>query len=527
MDQILTFLNNLSAKYSELTPANKGVALGLGAAILASILTMTLWVQAPDYQLMYANLAAEDASSIIEELKSRKVDYELTNNGKNIRVPSNQVHELRINLASQGLPQGSEVGLELFDDTPLGMTDFVQKLNFQRALQGELSRTIKALDAVDQARIHLVIPKNELFLKEKPKGKASVMIRVKPGKALSESQIQGIVHLVSSSVEGIEPSGVVLVNLQGNMLSGQKQGSQTALITSTNYKHKKRVEKELEAGIVKMFEEALGPNKIIARVTADINFDKVERTEEIFDPNSQVVRSEQNQNESVVGSAPPGGVPGVQSLLPEGGSDQSGGLGSPAKRNNEKQTFNYEINKIIKYVTETSGEIQRLSVSILVDGTLAGDPAEYKARTPEEMAQFLEIIKTAVGFNEKRGDKIQLENVQFDKSMEIQQTEMLAEEQFMDNVWTGAKLLAGVILLMLFVLKILLPMVRWVTTTVEVMPEEIHEASAEDLEAEEERKRIQRASQETSDMRKSVTDFVDADPKYAAGILRKWLRERA
>jgi len=507
MNQFLQFLSNLATQYKELSPTNKGIALGLAAAVVASILTMVLWIQTPDQQLLFANLTPEDASAIVEELKTRNVPYELTNNGRNIRVPSQQVHELRISLASQGLPEGSEVGLELFEDTPLGMTEFVQKLNFQRALQGELARTIKSLESVDQARVHLVIPKEDVFLKDKPKGKASVMIRVKPGRMLTENQIQGIVHLVSSSVEGIPASGVVLVDLKGNMLSGQKDISQSALMTSTNYKHKKQVEQELEASVVQMLEEALGPEKVIVKVAAEMNFDKVERTEEIFDPDSQVVRSEQNLNESVVGAAPPQ-------------------AGSPSKRTNEKQTLNYEINKVIKHITETSGVIKRLSVSVLVDGVSQGDPAEYKQRTPEEMAKFLEIIKTAVGFNEKRGDQIHLENVQFDKSLEIERQEMLAQERLIDWIWTGAKIVGGVIIGLIFILRILLPMVRWVTTSVEVVPEEELLPNPEEMEAQEEQKRIQRANQETMDMRKSVTEFVDADPKYAAGILRKWLRER-
>jgi len=529
MNQFLQFLSNLATQYKELSPANKGIALGLAAAVVASILTMVLWIQTPDQQLLFANLTPEDASAIVEELKTQNIPYELTNNGRNIRVPSQQVHELRISLASQGLPEGSEVGLELFEDTPLGMTEFVQKLNFQRALQGELARTINSLESVDQARVHLVIPKEDVFLKDKPKGKASVMIRVKPGRMLTENQIQGIVHLVSSSVEGIPASGVVLVDLKGNMLSGQKDISQSALHTSTNYKHKKQVEQELEASVVQMLEEALGPEKVIVKVAAEMNFDKVERTEEIFDPDSQVVRSEQNLNESVVGAAPPGGVPGVQSLAPDSGEGAPPAppqTGSPSKRTNEKQTLNYEINKVIKHITETSGVIKRLSVSVLVDGVSQGDSGEYKPRTPEEMAKFLEIIKTAVGFNEKRGDQIHLENVQFDKSLEIERQEMLAQERLIDWIWTGAKIAGGVIIGLIFILRILLPMVRWVTTSVEVVPEEELLPNPEEMEAQEEQKRIQRANQETIDMRKSVTEFVDADPKYAAGILRKWLRER-
>ncbi len=527
MDNFLQFIQNLTTRFKDLSATNKAIALGLAAAFVASLLTMVIWIQSPDHQLLFANLSPEDASAVVEELKTRNIEYELSNNGKNIRVPAAVVHETRINLASKGLPEGNEVGLELFEDTPLGMTEFIQKLNFQRALQGELSRTIKSLDAVNQARVHLVIPKGEIFLKDKPEGKASVMLKIRSGKSLTEHQIQGIVHLVSSSVEDLPANNVVLVDFNGNLLSGQKgASSESALFTASNYKYKRKVEQELEASIIGMFEEALGPEKVIAKVSAEINFDKVERTEEIFDPDSQVVRSEQNSNESSVGSSPTGGVPGVQSLVPGGQGGQTTG-GNPAQKSKEKQTFNYEINKVIKHVTETSGEIKRLSVSVLVDGLLQGDPPEYKPRSSEEMAKFLEIIKTAVGFNEKRGDKIQLENVKFDKSQELKRAEELATEERWDMIITGAKILGAVILLLIFILKILMPMVRWVSTSVEVVPEEEPLPSHEELEAEEEKKRIQRANKEMTDMRQSVNEFVEADPKYAAGIIRKWLKDRS
>ncbi len=291
MNALIEFLKNLRQRFNTLSASGKSVALGFGALALATLFTISLWIQTPDYQLLYANLAPEDASAVVEQLKTQNIPYELSNQGKNIQVSSDRVHEIRLSLAGQGLPQGSEVGLELFEDIPLGMTEFVQKLNFQRALQGELARTIKSLDAVEQARVHLVIPKEDLFLRDKPKGKASVMLKIRAGKTLSESQIQGIVYLVASSVDKVEAADVVLIDLKGNMLSGAQGISDSALMTTSNYKHQKRVEQELENSIVRMLEDALGMGKVIVRVSANLDFDKVEQTEEIYDPDSQVVRS--------------------------------------------------------------------------------------------------------------------------------------------------------------------------------------------------------------------------------------------
>lgn len=524
MEAFLEFLRNLGHRFNELSPVNKVAALGLLGAMGAAVIAMMLWAQTPDYQLLYANLAEKDAAAVVEELKKQNIPYELSNGGRNVRIPSNHVHEVRLGLASQGLPTGSEVGLELFEDTPLGMTEFVQKLNFQRALQGELVRTINSLKAVEHSRVHLVMPKDNVFSKEKPRGKASVMVKLKAGQNLSETQVQGIVHLVSSSVESLQVEDVVVVDLAGNMLSGGKEVSEAAMMTASNYKHTRRVEQELEKSIVRMLEDALGAGKVIAKVAADINFDKVERTEELFDPDSQVIRSEQNTTEQVVGAAPPGGVAGVQSLTPGSGNQQGTGTGS--RRNNEKSTLNYEINKVVKHVKETTGEIKKLSVSVMVDGKMAGDPPTYQARSQEEMAKLLQLVRTAVGYDEARGDQIQMENVQFDNSLQMQQKDEIEQAQKYDLAITAAKVIGGVIILVLFILKILLPLVRWITTSVEAEEEVDQGPTLEEIQKQEEEKRMAQMAQENIEMRKSVEALVGRDPRYAASVIRKWMRER-
>lgn len=528
MDKILDFFKNLGTRFQELSPVNKAVALGLAALILGSFLAISLWVQQPDYQLLYANLSEEDAAAIVDELKTQNIPYELSNQGRTIRVPSPQVHELRLKLAAQGLPAGKEVGLELFEDTPLGMTDFVQKLNYQRALQGELARTIGSLDAVELARVHLVIPKEDVFIKDKPRGKASVMLKLRPGRSLNENQVQGIVHLVSSSVEGVQAKDVVVIDLKGNILSGMQDGTESTLLSATNFKHKRQVELALEKDIVKMLEEALGPGKVIAQVAADINFDLVEKTEEIYDPDSQVVRSEQTMTEQVTGAVPPGGVPGVQALLPATSPQAApgGGTGEPPKRSNEKTTFNYEINKVVRHVRQPMGAIKKLSVAVLVDGTLAGDPPTYQARTPEQMAKLLELVKSAVGYDENRGDTIRLENVQFDRSEEEARRRELEQETLFSRIETGAIILGTVIIIVIFLLRILRPLVNWITTSVEMVPEAAALPSPEELEVSEQEKQLQKVAQQNMEIRKAVAEFVENDPKYAAGILRKWLRDR-
>ena len=527
MDSLIRFLRNLWERFLALSPTNKAVALGAVALVAGALFSISLWVQTPDYQLLYANLSDEDAAAVVQQLDTQNIPKKLTNNGHNIEVPSNRVHEIRLNLASQGLPAGTEVGLELFEDTPLGMTEFVQKLNFQRALQGELARTIKSIEVVELARVHLVLPKEELFVRDKQVGKASIMVKLHAGRTLSEGQIQGIVHLVSSSVAGLPPANVVLVDPKGHLLSGNKAISDDVMLTASNYKHQRKVENEMEQRIVMMLEEALGPDKVIARVNADINFDKVVQTEEVYDPESQVVRSEQTSTESVVGTPPPGGVPGVESMIPgeEGAPDPTRGTLAPT-RNSEKETLNFEINKIVKQTSQTTGQIKRLSVSVLVDGVLVGSSSQYQPRSKEEMAKYLELVKTSVGFDEKRGDRVQLENIRFDKSLQLQVQEALKDQERKDWFWIGVYVIGGIIFVVWFLYKVLLPLVRWVTTSVEVMPGQIGAMTPEELAAMEEDMRLARQSQENMEIRKSVADYVDTDPKYAAAILRKWMRER-
>lgn len=526
MDNFQDFLRQLGERFNQLSQGKKVAALSLVALALASLVVMSLWLKSPDYQLLYANLSNEDAGAVVEKLKSQKVPYEITNNGRTIRVASDMIHEVRLQLASEGLPEGSDVGLEIFEDTPLGMTDFIQKLNFQRALQGELTRTINSLDAVSQARVHLVIPKDNLFRKEKPKGKASVTLKIKSGKSLSEGQIQGIVHLVSASVGSIQASDVVIVDLKGNLLSGDKESSREAMVSASNFKHKLRVEKELQAKIIKMLEEALGTGNIIAKVSTDLDFEQVERTEEIFDPDSQVVRSENQISESSTGATPPGGIPGVQGLVPNG-EDGTGSAGQAAQRNKSNALFNYEINKVVKRVSKPVGEITKLSVAVMIDGTFTGDPPEYKPRTQEEMDKYLEIVKSAVGFDQERGDVIKVENIQFDRSQFDEEKEALAQAEQIEMAIEIGKLVVGLIFLILFFTRVIRPIITWMTTTVEVVPEAGQLGAAEMEEVDEEKRRLTETASEATHIREAVADFVANDPKYTAGVIRKWMREKS
>ena len=538
MNPIQTIFSQLSERFTSLSQGQKVAALVLATVIIGSILSMSFWIKTPDLQLLYANLSEKDAAAIVDNLKSQKIPYELSNQGKTIRVPSNQVHEIRLKMASEGLPEGSDVGLEIFDKTSLGMTDFIQKLNYQRALQGELSRTIQTLNSVDSARVHLVIPKQTLFLREKPKGKASVTIKTKAGRSLNEKQVQGIIHLVSSSVEGITADNVAVVDVKGNLLSGAQEGSASAARSSSNYQHKRQVEKELEKNILAMLEDALGQGMVISRVTADLDFEKNDQTEEIYDPESQVVRSQQTASESVVGATPTGGVIGVQAQLPAGQNEGGTGTsGQPSKRDKNNSVLNYEINKITRVVSKPTGLVKKLSVAVMINGVMAENDdgeEEYKPRTQEEMDKYLQIVQSAVGYNQERGDQIKVENIQFDRSVELQRLKELEREKQIDLAFQVGKYILGLVFVILFYTRAIKPLINWITTAVEDKEEAAEEEevttegkSAAQLAEEEEMRRLEETLLNSAEMRKSVTEFIEKDPKYTAGVVRKWLREKS
>lgn len=527
MEKLIAFTKQLTDRFIALPQGQKIAILALVAAGFASLFAMSLWVQAPDYQLLYSKLTPQDAAQIVERLKSEKIPYELSQGGQTIRVPAKEMHEIRLKLASEGLPEGGEVGMEIFEESSLGMTEFMQKLNYQRAIQGELSRTIRTLDAVEQARVHLVIPKDTFFLKEKPRGKASVTIKIKPGKTVTSDQAQGIVHLVAASVEGISAQDVVVIDLKGNLLSGDQQGSTGAIRTSTNYQHKMLVEKQIQDNIVRMLENALGEGKVIARVSADLDFEMIERTEEIFDPDSQVVRSEQIVTEATLGALPPGGVPGAQGLVPGGGGEGTAGS-QPAKRDKENQTFNYEINKIVRQISKPIGTLKKLSVAVLIDGTMSGDPPEYQPRSEEEMAKYLTLVKSAVGYDEKRGDQFQLENVQFDRTFEQDEESRLAKSETMGMAFKIAKYVLGALFVLLFFTRVIRPIINWMTTSLEVVPDTQGQLTTTEMAAiQDEKKSLGEALNEAAEIRKAVGEFASNDPKFTASIIRKWLKDKA
>jgi flagellar M-ring protein FliF len=412
---------NLKQLLEPFLALSQGKRLIVGAVALISILAfaaLILVANKTDYRPLFANLTTEDAGEIVKKLKDQKVPYQISADGKAILVPSDKVYELRLSLASEGLPQGGGVGFEIFDRKNFGVTEFVQKLNFQRALQGELSRTIAQLAGVEQARVHLVIPEKSLFKESEKPATAAVVLKMKSNRTLRESEVQGVVHLVSSAIEGMDPEHVSVLDSRGKILSKTGPTDAAARMTSSMQEAQRSYEKNLEDKLQTLLDKVVGTGKSVARVSASLEFKQVEKYEERYDPETAAVRSEQRSEEKLGSTSVATGVPGVQANL----GRTSPGTGTAGGGSKSDETLNYEVSRTTARIVEPVGQLSKVSVAILVDGKYeapvgakagAQEKAKYQPRTPDELQKIEALVKSSVGFNSERGDQVTVANIPF------------------------------------------------------------------------------------------------------------------
>jgi flagellar M-ring protein FliF len=474
MDLRQLFLQ-LKTLFQNLSPSKRSTLLILIIATVAGFSLLITWTGRADFQPLYSNLAAGDAGIILNKLKEQKIPYQIAGNGNTILIPQEHIHEMRMNLASQGLPQGGNVGFEVFDNTKLGMTEFAQNVNYQRALQGELSRTINRFSEVESSRVHIVMPEKSLFIEDEEPATASVVLRLHPGKYLSRPQVNGIIHLVSSSVPRLTTENVTVVDSSGKLLSEIKAQSGFGGLSSDQLEYQEKVERTLEDRIKTMLERALGPDKAIVRLSAALNFKRQEKTEERYYPDNRVVRSEQLFNEKA--SEPevtPEGGSGIRANPPPTPSEnETGETTTITTFEKQDRTINYEIGKITSHIMEPVGEIVRISVAVLVDGTYmqvrnANGELErsYTPRSAEEMQKLENICKHAVNFDEVRGDQVEVVNIPFKTTRLLDTPASTEPQEWMAWLKPYQSYLKyaflGLFLFLLFVF-IIKPLVRWLT----------------------------------------------------------------
>ncbi|MBT3782489.1 MAG: flagellar M-ring protein FliF [Rhodospirillaceae bacterium] len=405
------------------------------ATVIAFFVVLTTRLTSPNMVLLYGELNQNDAGQITAKLESMGMPYELKGDGSVIHVPSDQVLKLRMAMATQGLPTGGSVGYELFDRSDsLGTTSFVQNINHLRALEGEMARTIATIDKVAAARVHLVLPRRELFSRERRKASASIILRVRGNRILDTNQVTAIQALVAAAVAGLKPGMVSIVDDRGNLLSRQS-GAADASGAGTIGKHRLSYETRVKEALESMIERSAGLGSVRVEVSAELNFDRITTNSELYDPDGQVARSTQSveQSETSADSSSSGTV-SVSTNLPEGDDGTTGSGNTSNKSGRVEETINYEISKTIRTQIHESGTVKRLSVAVLVDGTYAtegeGDEAKrvYQPRSAEELKQIEELVTSSVGFDEARGDTVKVINMRFARLED--DPDFVAEEGF-------------------------------------------------------------------------------------------------
>lgn len=390
--------------------------IATGAVIVISIVLFAILIiqaRVADQQLLYANLSEADAASVVTWLKGQRVPYSLKNGGKNIWIPADAIYETRLQLAANGLPSGGGVGFEVFDNQSFALTDYVQKVNYTRALQGELARTISSLEPVESTRVHLAMPEKRLFKKQQKKATASVIITLVAGRSLSEEQVKGIVHLVAGSITGMDPDNVKVIDSRGMVLESEKAVDKSNLLSTDMLAFQREVEHRMEMRAQDLLDKTIGRDKAMVRVTATLDFSKVEKTQELFDAEEPVIRSEQISQQSS-NSQTSGGIPGVASNLEE--PDTFGSSSNPSSNSNSRIT-NYEISKTISKVVNPVGTVSKLSVSVLVADKVEKDPEtgaeQATPRSATELESIQSMVSAALGLVQRRGDLITVTSMPF------------------------------------------------------------------------------------------------------------------
>jgi flagellar M-ring protein FliF len=513
--------NNVLENLKEM-PAGKQFVLLLVIAIsVAGMVFFYNWIQKADYQVLYSNLSEEDSGRIAQELQTKNIPFQVGAGGA-LLVPSDKVYDVRLQLAGEGLPQGSGVGFEIFDNTSFTTSEFVQKLNYRRALEGELSRTIRTLVGVEQSRVHLAVPDKTLFAlsANKTEASAAVFVTLANGRKLSSPEVRGIVHLVSSSVEDLRPESITVIDNRGELLT-TPSGDDAISLSGTQMDYQHGFEKNIMSKVVSILEPVVGKGKVNARVSAEFDFTRSERTEEKFDPEGAVIVSEQKTTEKSSSGNPGGGIPGTDSNLPGRGS---GASFSQDQSQKQDEMINYETSKTVTHVVESPITLERLTVAILIDGILPSqkDSIEnadsYIVRSEENIKGYQDIVKKSIGFTEDRGDEISVSIMPFEK-LEVPVIEE-APTDYMAIAMTVLKYVVPLIVALLFFLMVLKPLIKSLTAPPQYAApgRALAGAQAAQLEAPLKTKEIP--------MEKQVIDWAAGNPQEAAGLVKGWLEEK-
>jgi len=505
-----------------------GKRLIVGAVALVSLLAFAALISVAnktDFRPLFANLTSEDAGEIVKKLKEQKVPYQIADDGKAVLVPAEKVHELRLSLASEGLPQGGGVGFEIFDRKNFGMTEFVQKLNYQRSLQCDLSRTISQIAGVESARVHLALPEKTLFKDAEKPATASVVLKMHSNRLLRDTEVNGVVHLVASSIEGMDPDNVTVMDSRGKVLSKNGASDTASKVSGARQETQRAFEKSEEDKLQSLLDKVVGSGKSVARVSATFDFKQVEKYEERYDPETAAVRSEQRSEEKGATSTTASGVPGVQSNLNR--ANAPGGTNTQGGASKSDETLNYEVSRSTARIIEPVGSLSKVSVAILVDGKYELAPGakpdakpKYQPRSPDELQKIEALVKSAVGFNAERGDQVTVANIPFQDTGEgAPEGPKWYEAPILQALLKNALIALGFAALIMFVIRPLLKLLKAEVRPTSLIP--VPDADAVRM--------IEQSKREQEAMRLTQMELIEKvkqDPYQVAQILQNWLTHK-
>jgi flagellar M-ring protein FliF len=451
----------LAEAWKHLGISQRVSVLVTAVGVIAGLAVLILWASRPDYGLLYGKLDDAEAARVVAALQDAKVPYTVGAGGHSVFVANDKIYAMRMQLASKGIPRSDGVGFEIFDKPNFGISDFVQRANYLRALQGELARTIGQLDQIDAARVMIVLPENRLLLDRQKQPTASVFVRVKGGSDLSASAVQSIQFLVANSVEGLRANSVTVVDNRGNVLSDNSEGDSIAGLTAGQLGARRNVEQYLSQKAQGMLEKVLGPGQAVVRVAVEVNTETINRTEEKFDPESQTVRTSNiTEENNDVTTANAGGVAGVAANT--GGESNTTAVASNNTRTRKKTTNNqYEINKISTAMLDAPGGIKRISAAVFIAAKYEGTGTDRKtvARSAEELEKLRKVVQSALGVQTdataNRKDEITLEEMPFNDTFGSEVVQQMDQQQKHQLFWDIGKN-AGYVLLALIILVVFL-----------------------------------------------------------------------